>query len=137
MMVIEKALALHKPNPNDGLDTLAKVGGLEIAGITGFILGAAAAGVPVVVDGLISTAGALVADRLCPIVRGWLFSGHRSVEKGQAIALQTLELEPLIDLGLRLGEGTGAALAMSILDSAARIMVEMASFETAAVSNRE
>ena len=135
--VIEKALALHQPNPDDALDTLTKVGGLEIAGIAGFILGAAAARVPVVVDGLISTAGALVAARLSPAVREWLFSGHRSVEKGQAIALEALELEPLVDLGLRLGEGTGAALAMGLLDSAARLMVEMASFADAAVTNRD
>ncbi len=135
--VITRALALHRPDPHDGLDVLSKVGGLEIAGIAGFTLAAAAHGIPVVLDGLISTAGGLIAAVLCPAVKDWLFSGHRSVELGQAVALQELGLIPLVDLGLRLGEGTGAALAIHFLDAAARIMSEMASFENAGVSNKE
>lgn len=135
--VIEAALALHRPNPADGIDLLSKVGGLEIAGIAGFVIAAAAARVPTVLDGLISTAGGLVAAVLCPAVKDWLFSGHRSVEIGHTIALEKLGLVPLVDLGLRLGEGTGAALAIHFIDAAARIMGEMASFESAGVTNRE
>jgi nicotinate-nucleotide--dimethylbenzimidazole phosphoribosyltransferase len=133
---VARALDLHRPDPANGLDLLSKVGGLEIAGMAGFALAAAAAGVPVVLDGLISTAAGLVAAVLCPAVSHWFFSGHRSVEIGQAIALERLGLVPLIDLDLRLGEGTGAALAINILDAACRIMVEMASFESAGVSGK-
>jgi nicotinate-nucleotide--dimethylbenzimidazole phosphoribosyltransferase len=135
--VIDAALALHRPDPTDGIDLLAKLGGLEIAGIAGFTIAAARAKVPTVLDGLIATSGGLVAAILCPAVKDWLFSGHRSVEIGQARALEFLGLEPLVDLGLRLGEGTGAALAIHFIDAAARIMCEMASFESAGVSNRE
>lgn len=135
--VIEDALAKHRPDPSDGLDILGAVGGLEIAGMAGFILAAAAAGTPVVLDGLIATAAGLAAALIRPAVKDYLFSGHRSVEAGQAAALKLLGLEPLIDLGFRLGEGTGAALAIHLVDAACRVMCEMASFEEAGVSGKE
>ncbi|MBC7775072.1 MAG: nicotinate-nucleotide--dimethylbenzimidazole phosphoribosyltransferase [Phycisphaerae bacterium] len=132
--VIRSALALHKPDPRDGLEILRSVGGLEIAGIAGFVLGAAAAQIPIILDGLIATSGGLIAALLCPATTDWLFSGHRSVEKGQAFALDLMGLEPLLDLGLRLGEGTGAALALTCIDAGCRIMTEMASFADAGVA---
>jgi nicotinate-nucleotide--dimethylbenzimidazole phosphoribosyltransferase len=116
---------------------LAKVGGLEIAGLVGLILAAAAQRVPVVIDGFITGAAALVAARLCPPVRDYLFAGHVSVEQGHRVILETLGLTPLLDLGLRLGEGTGAALAMSLIEAATRAHAEMATFAEAAVSQRE
>jgi nicotinate-nucleotide--dimethylbenzimidazole phosphoribosyltransferase len=135
--VIEEALALHRPNPDDALDILAKVGGLEIGAIAGIILAGAAARVPVVVDGIISTAGAAVADRLCPAVRPFLIAGHRGTEPGHGVLLSHLGLAPLIDLDLRLGEGTGAALALPLLDAAVATLNEMATFAEAHVSGRE
>ncbi|HKD76154.1 MAG TPA: nicotinate-nucleotide--dimethylbenzimidazole phosphoribosyltransferase [Ktedonobacterales bacterium] len=135
--VIERALAINAPDAADPLDVLAKVGGLEIAGLTGVILGAASHRVPVVIDGFISGAAALVAARLCPQARYYMIAGHRSVERGHQIILQELGLTPLIDLQLRLGEGTGAALAMGIVAAAARAHREMATFAEAAVSNRD
>lgn len=135
--VIREALLLHRPNPVNGMDILSAVGGLEIAGMTGFMLAAAATGTPVVLDGLIATAAGLAAALIQPAIKDYLFSGHRSVEKGQIAALEYLGLIPLVDLGFRLGEGTGAALAIHIIDAACRIMSEMASFEDAGVSNRE
>ena len=134
--VIRRALELHKPSPRDGLDILSAVGGLEIAGMAGFMLAAAAKGIPTVLDGLIATAAGLCAALLCPTVKEYLFSGHRSVETGQAAALEFLGLAPLIDLGFRLGEGTGAAMAINMVDAACRIMTEMASFADAGVSGQ-
>jgi nicotinate-nucleotide--dimethylbenzimidazole phosphoribosyltransferase len=133
--VIEQALALNKPDPSDGLDVLAKVGGFEIGGIAGCILGAAYHRRPVVIDGFISTAGALIAHALCPAVSDYLFAGHCSEEPGHRLMLQHLGLEPILDLGLRLGEGTGAALAMGVLESATRVFKEVLTFEEAGVSN--
>ena len=135
--VIEEALALHHPDPRDALDVLAKVGGLEIGAIAGIILAGAAARVPVVVDGVISTAGAAIADGLCSTVRPFLIAGHRGVEPGHAILLSHLGLAPLIELDLRLGEGTGAALALPLLDAAVATLNEMATFAEAQVSSRE
>ncbi len=134
--VIEQALAVNHPDLADPLDVLAKVGGFEIAGLVGVILGAAAAHVPVVIDGFISGAAALVAARLAPAARDYLIAGHRSVERGHQQILTMLGLEPLLDLHLRLGEGTGAALAMEIAAAAARVHREMATFAEAEVSNR-
>jgi nicotinate-nucleotide--dimethylbenzimidazole phosphoribosyltransferase len=134
--VIERALAVNMPDPTDPLDVLAKVGGLEIAGLVGVILGAAAARVPVVVDGFISGSAALVAATLCPAVTPYLIAGHTSVERGHRLILERLDLAPLLDLQLRLGEGTGAALAMPIVEAAVRAHREMATFDEAGVSER-
>lgn len=133
--LIEKALARHHPNPADGIDLLGKIGGLEIAGMAGFILASASQGIPVVLDGLIATAGALIAWVFRPAIEGYLFAGHYSVEQGQKHALAQMRLTPILDLGLRLGEGTGAALAMNIVDASCKVMCEMASFEKAGVTH--
>ncbi len=132
--VIEKSLQVNRPDPKDAIDVLAKVGGFEIGGIAGLILGAAALKKPVIVDGFISTAGALIAHALCPVAGEYMIAAHRSVEKGHRIALEILGKQPLIDLDLRLGEGTGAALAMNFLEAAVRILTEVATFEEAMVS---
>ena len=132
--VIEQALRVNQPNPTDALDILAKVGGFEIGGIAGLILGAAALRKPVLVDGFISTAGALIAHALAPVAAQAMIAAHKSVEQGHAIALKHLGKEPLLTLELRLGEGTGAALAMPLVDAAARILTDVATFAEAAVS---
>jgi nicotinate-nucleotide--dimethylbenzimidazole phosphoribosyltransferase len=132
--VIEQGLAVNRPDPDDPLDLLAKLGGLEIAGIAGLVVGAAAHRIPVVVDGFISTAGALIAAELHPHVRDYLFAAHQSVEIGHSFMLERIGVEPILDLGLRLGEGTGAALAMTLIEAGAKILTEMASFEEAGVS---
>ncbi len=134
---IERAISVNQPDPKDGLDVLAKVGGFEIGGITGAILSAAAHRRPIVIDGFISTAAAMVAVSLCPQVRDYLISGHCSEEQGHRLMLKWLELEPLIDLNLRLGEGTGAALAVSLVEASCKILAEMATFGDAGVSNKE
>lgn len=135
--VLKQALALHQPNPKDGLDVLAKVGGFEIGGIAGLILGAAAQHKPVIIDGFISTAGALIAQALEPRSVQYMIASHRSMESGHKTALQRLGKEPLIDLNLRLGEGTGAALVMPLLDAAARLLTDVATFEEASVSKAD
>jgi nicotinate-nucleotide--dimethylbenzimidazole phosphoribosyltransferase len=132
--VIERALKLHQPDPTLPLDMLAKVGGFEIAGLVGVTLAAAARRIAVVVDGFIATAAALVAVELCPRVRGFLIAAHRSVEVGHRAALERLELEPLVALDLRLGEGSGAALVLPMLDAALALLDEMATFEEAGVA---
>ncbi|NTV63039.1 MAG: nicotinate-nucleotide--dimethylbenzimidazole phosphoribosyltransferase [Oscillochloris sp.] len=132
--VIEAALALHKPDPSDGLDVLSKVGGLEIAGLAGVIIGAAAHRVPVVIDGFISGAAALVAAALAPGAQAAMIAGHRSVERGHLAVFGKLDLEPVLDLGLRLGEGTGAVLTISLCQAACKILDEMATFGEAGVS---
>lgn len=132
--VIEQALALNKPDPTDPIDVLAKIGGLEIAGIAGLILGAAANRIPVVVDGFISTAGALLAFELNPLVREYLFAAHRSAEIGHRFMLERIGLEPILDLQLRLGEGTGAALAMGLVEAGVKVLNEMATFDEARVA---
>ncbi|MGH2523569.1 MAG: nicotinate-nucleotide--dimethylbenzimidazole phosphoribosyltransferase, partial [Anaerolineales bacterium] len=134
--VIERALALNQPDPHDPLDVLSKVGGLEIAGLVGVMLGAAARRVPVVMDGFISGAAALVAAHLAPEVRPYLIAAHRSMEVGHHVVLEHLGLRPLLDLSLRLGEGTGAALAFHLIEAAARILNEMATFGEAGVTNK-
>jgi nicotinate-nucleotide--dimethylbenzimidazole phosphoribosyltransferase len=118
------------------VDVLSKVGGFEIGALAGVILGAAAHRIPVVLDGFIAGAAALLAVRLAPEARAFLIAGHRSAEPGHRIALKALELEPLLDLDLRLGEGTGAVLAMPLVEAAARLLDEMATFEEAGVSDR-
>jgi nicotinate-nucleotide--dimethylbenzimidazole phosphoribosyltransferase len=135
--VITAAIALNKPNPHDPLDVLAKVGGLEIAGICGLIIGAAAERIPVVVDGFISTAGAVVACEMNHFIQEYLFAAHLSVEKGHTIMLDRLDLQPLFDLGLRLGEGTGAALGIWLVEAGVKILTEMLTFDEAGVTEGE
>ncbi len=135
--VIEAAICLNKPDPADALDVLAKVGGLDIAGLVGVIIAAAARRIPVVVDGFISGAAALVAVSLLPEVSPYLIASHLSVEAGHAAICNKLELDPLLDLHMRLGEGSGAVLAFPIIEGAARILDEMATFEEAGVSRND
>jgi nicotinate-nucleotide--dimethylbenzimidazole phosphoribosyltransferase len=132
--VIEKALAVNRPDPADALDVLSKVGGFEIGAIAGVILGAAAHRVPVVIDGFISTAGALIAGGLAPLARDTMIAAHDSVEIGHRAMLDHLCLVPCLDFDLRLGEGTGAALVLGIVEAACKILDEMATFESAGVS---
>jgi nicotinate-nucleotide--dimethylbenzimidazole phosphoribosyltransferase len=132
--VIEQALAVNRPDPADALDVLSKVGGFEIGAIAGVILGAAARRVPVVVDGFISTAGALIAGGLAPLARDYMIAAHDSVEIGHRAMLDHLGLVPCLDFDLRLGEGTGAALVLSIVEAACKVLDEMATFESAGVS---
>jgi nicotinate-nucleotide--dimethylbenzimidazole phosphoribosyltransferase len=134
--VIQQALALHRPDRMDPLDVLSKVGGLEIAGLAGLMLGAAAARVPVVLDGFIAGAAGLIAVGLQPRCCEYLIASHRSVERGHQAILDHLGLKPLLDLDLRLGEGTGACLGMSLVLAAIKIMTEMATFGEAGVSER-
>lgn len=134
--VIQRALDLHRPNRTDALDVLAKVGGLEIGGLAGLILSAAAARVPVVLDGFIAGAAALIAVGLQPLCRDYLIASHRSVERGHQAILDYVGVKPLLDLDLRLGEGTGACLGMSLVCAAVKIYTEMATFDEAGVSER-
>ena len=136
IQIIEDALLLHNPYPDDGVDVLRKVGGFEIGGLAGVILGATAHRVPVVIDGFISGAAALIAYQLSPLVQPYLVVAHRSVEIGHRAALEYLRLEPLLDLNLRLGEGTGAALGISLCIAAAKLLDEMATFGQAGVSGK-
>lgn len=133
---IQRALALHANSLQDPLGILRCIGGLEIAAMCGFCLGATARRVPVVTDGFIATAAAALAVRLCPASAGYLFASHRSTEPGHAHFLAILEQEPLLDLGMRLGEGTGAALAIKLIQAAVAAFTQMATFATAGVSNK-
>jgi len=133
---IERAVAVNQPDCSDPLDVLAKVGGYEIAGLVGVILKGAARRIPVIIDGFISGAAALVAVRLCPAAREYLLPAHCSAEPGHRLILEALGLRPLLDLDLRLGEGTGAALAMHLVDDALAILDGMATFEEAGVADR-
>ncbi len=132
--VIEKALVVNRPDANDPIDVLAKVGGLDIAGMAGVFLGGAERRIPVVMDGFISSAAALTAVRLCHECVDYILPSHVSIERGHQVVLDELGLVPLFDLQMRLGEGTGAALSMSIVEAAARILSEMATFESAGVA---
>ncbi len=134
--VIEHALALHRNSLDDGLGLLAALGGFEIAAMAGVALGAAAASSTTVVDGFIATAAAAIAERICPGVIAQLFFSHRSAEGGHALALAALGARPILDLGLRLGEGTGAALAMNVIESALALYHRMATFASAGVSGK-
>jgi nicotinate-nucleotide--dimethylbenzimidazole phosphoribosyltransferase len=134
--VIRRALAVNQPDPGDALDVLAKVGGFEIAGLAGAMLAAAANRVPVMVDGFISTAAAMIAVGLAPDVRSYLIASHHSQEQGHGVMLDWLGLTPLLDLDLRLGEGTGAALGISLAEAACKVLDEMATFAEAAVAGK-
>jgi nicotinate-nucleotide--dimethylbenzimidazole phosphoribosyltransferase len=134
--VVRTALEVHEPDPADPVGVLAAVGGLEHAAITGFILGGASRRVPVILDGVIAVSAALAAAALAPDAVGAMIAGHRSAEPGATVALAHLGLEPLIDLGMRLGEGTGAVLAVPIVASAVRVLHEVATFDSAGVSEK-
>ena len=135
--VVRTALSVNSPNPTDGVDLLAKVGGFEIGVLAGVILGAAMMRRPVVVDGFISGAAGLVARAVCPESLDYMIGSHVSAERGHRAALAELGLSPVLDIGMRLGEGTGAALAMPIVEAAAATLSEMATFAEAGVSDRE
>ena len=134
--VIEQGLAVNRPDPHDPLDILTKVGGLEIAAITGLVLGCAANRIPVVIDGFISTAGALIASELNAHVKDYIFAAHQSVEIGHRFMLERIGVEPILDLRMRLGEGTGAALAMGLIEAGVKVLNEMATFQQAGVSEQ-
>jgi nicotinate-nucleotide--dimethylbenzimidazole phosphoribosyltransferase len=135
--MVEQSLRVNHADVSDGLDLLAKLGGYEIGGLAGLILGAASMRKPVVIDGFISTAGALVAQALCPLSTEYMIAAHRSVECGHRLALEKLGKKPLLDMDLRLGEGTGAALAMNLVDAAVRVLTEVATFDEASVSHKD
>jgi len=134
--VIAGALERHRPDPKDAIDVLSKVGGLEIGGIAGVILAGARCGIPVLIDGFISGAAALIAASLAPQVKPYLIASHQSVEQGHKIILNHLGLKPLLNLDLRLGEGTGAALGMMLVEASLKILNEMATFSEAGVSEK-
>ncbi len=134
---IKKGISLHQPDPNNPVDILAKVGGFEIGGIAGLILGAAAENIPVVVDGFISGAGALLALKMNPSVKDYIFPSHKSSEPGHKIFFDLLGHPPLLDLNMRLGEGTGALLAINLIQTAVKIYNEMATFQSAGVSTQK
>ena len=134
---IRRALEVNQPDGEDGLDVLTKVGGFEIGVLAGVMLGAAARNCAVVVDGFISGAAALIAWRLCPNIAHRYIAAHRSVEPGHNVGLEAMGLTPLLDMDMRLGEGTGAALAMPIIEAAAKTLAEMATFAEAGVSDRD
>jgi len=134
--IIQRALALNKPDPSNPIDVLSKVGGFEIGGLTGIILAAAANKVPVVIDGFISGAAALVAYKIEPKVKDYMIAAHCSVEAGHKIILEQIGLRPLLNLDLRLGEGTGGALAIGLADAALKILTQMATFTSAGVSEK-
>ncbi|MFD1954450.1 nicotinate-nucleotide--dimethylbenzimidazole phosphoribosyltransferase [Paenibacillus thailandensis] len=134
--VVERAIAVNRPDPTDAFDVLAKVGGLEIAGLAGVIIGAAANGCPVVLDGYISSAAALIAKQVTEMTLPFMFASHLSQEQGHAKLLEALGLSPLLHLDMRLGEGTGAVLCFSLIDASLRLMQEMATFESAGVSRK-
>lgn len=135
--IIQRAIELNRPNKNDAIDVLAKVGGAEIGVMMGVLLGAAAERLPLVADGFISTAGAALAVAHCSLARDYVFIGHFSQEPGHRALIDYIGLKPILDLEMRLGEGTGAALAMHIIDGSARLLAEMATFDEAGVSNRQ
>ncbi|MHB1347997.1 MAG: nicotinate-nucleotide--dimethylbenzimidazole phosphoribosyltransferase [Candidatus Humimicrobiaceae bacterium] len=134
--IIEKSIAVNNPDKNDGLDILSKIGGFEIGGIAGLIIGSASMKIPVVIDGFISGAAALIAQKICPKSREYMIASHQSVEKGHRIVMETLGIKPLFNLDMRLGEGTGAALGISIAEASVKIMNEMATFKEAGVSEK-
>jgi nicotinate-nucleotide--dimethylbenzimidazole phosphoribosyltransferase len=134
--VIEEAIRVNQPDEKDPIDVLAKVGGFELGGMAGVMLAAAAHRIPILIDGFISGSAALVAYELAPVVKDYMIAAHRSVERGHSVVLDYIGLKPLLDLDMRLGEGTGAALGLSIAEAACKILNEMATFEEAGVSNR-
>lgn len=134
--VIKDAISVNKPDPSDPIDVLSKLGGAEIGGIAGLIIGAVAHRIPVVIDGFISTAGALIAYAIEPKTKDYMFAAHNSQEIGHKTMLERMGLRPMLDLDLRLGEGTGAALGMLIIEAGLKIYKEMATFGEAEVSER-
>ena len=134
--IIRQAIETNQPDATDPIDVLAKVGGAEIAVMMGIVIGASLNRIAVIADGFISTAAAALAVSLCPNTRDYLFLAHRSVERGHTALIDLIGLEPLLDLKMRLGEGTGAALAMNIVDASARVLSEMATFSEANVSDK-
>ena len=132
--VIKKAIEINKPDKSNPIDVLAKLGGYEIAGIAGLIIGGAANRIPVVVDGFISTAGALIATQVEPKIKDYIFMAHKSVEAGHQAMLDIIGQRPFVDLNLRLGEGTGAALGIGLIECGVKILTEMATFGDAGVS---
>jgi len=137
VQVIQSAIEALRPDPADPLDVLAKVGGFEIAGLAGAMLAAAGHRIPVVIDGFISGAAALIAVSLCPALQPYLIAAHTSVEVGHRLTLERLGLTPLLNLDLRLGEGTGAAMAMHLVDDSVALLREMATFQSAGVADRD
>ncbi len=135
--IVRASLALNRPDPRDPLDILGKVGGFEIGGLAGVMLGAAARRVPVVIDGFISGAAALIATGLCPQLTQYLIASHVSVEPGHRAILRHIGLRPLLDLDMRLGEGTGAALGISLAEASVKLLGEMATFGEAGVSDKD
>lgn len=135
--VIKKSLSVNKPDPQDPLDVLSKVGGFEIAGLAGIILAASAHKIPVVIDGFISASAALVAFKLEPKTKGYMIAAHNSVERGHRIILEHIGLKPLMDLDLRLGEGTGGALGIGLADASVKILTQMTTFKSAKVSEKK
>jgi nicotinate-nucleotide--dimethylbenzimidazole phosphoribosyltransferase len=133
---VETAMQVNHPDGNDAVDVLAKVGGFEIGGLMGAILAAAAHRKPVVIDGFISTAAAMLAVQLAPMTRSYLVAAHSSMERGHRLMLEWLQLTPLLDLQMRLGEGSGAALALSLLEASCKILSEMATFGQAGISEK-
>jgi nicotinate-nucleotide--dimethylbenzimidazole phosphoribosyltransferase len=134
--VVDQALRLHAPDPADAFSVLQTFGGLEIAGLVGVCLGAATGRIPVVIDGFIATAAAALAARMCPTTADYMFAAHLSAEPGHSALLHMIGLHPMLDLGMRLGEGTGAALAMKVIEAAVRSFAGMATFESAGVSDK-
>jgi len=134
---IRRAIEINQPDPADGLDVLAKVGGLEIGGLAGVILGAAANRVPVVIDGFISGAAALIAATICPASKDYMIASHVSVEPGHKLMLDALGLKPMLFMNMRLGEGTGAALASGLVEASCKVLSEMATFGEAGVSEKD
>jgi nicotinate-nucleotide--dimethylbenzimidazole phosphoribosyltransferase len=135
--LVERALAVNQPSPDDAIDILAKVGGFEIGGLAGAILAAAANRIPVVIDGFISGAAALIAVKLAPQVKDYLIAAHLSAERGHRAMLEYMGLEPLLNLNMRLGEGTGAALGISLAEASVKILKEMLTFDEAGVSDKD
>lgn len=134
--VIKQAIKVNHPDPEDGFDVLYKIGGFEIGGLVGCILAAASHQVPIVIDGFISCASALIAIKLAPLAKDYIFASHNSVEKGHKIALEYIGKVPMFDLGMRLGEGTGAALGISIIEAGVKTLTQMATFADAGVDNK-
>ncbi len=130
---VKKALKLHRPDPSDAIDVISKVGGLDIAGMAGLYIGGAACGVPVVLDGVISCAAALLAARLCPLSREYMIASHESDEPAGKLLLRRLGLKPFITAGMRLGEGTGGVAAVALIDLALSAYLKMVSFDEAGI----
>jgi len=137
IQLIEDSIKIHRPDPSDPIDVLHKVGGFEIGGICGLVLGAAHHKIPVICDGLISTAGALLAVELCPTAKEYLFASHESVEIGHQYMLAHMKLSPLLQLDFRLGEGTGAAIAMKLMEAATRVLAEIKTFDEVGIENAQ